>query len=323
MAGFFGLFNYNKEGKGVNPEDLDRGPMPTFFGVVGRKFWKLIMINLMYVLFSLPAVVIAFFCSSYFIQALFPNYQMALSSAAETLTDNADALVLQAMEMTLLMVLFGALMIGLSMIIAGPVHAGIVYVLRNYAREEHAFIWSDFKDNAISNFKQSMVSSLISLAVTAIFIVNLYFYRQTEMIQQEMLRTILVTVIVLMYVIWCIMQMYLYPMMVTFKLTLKQMYRNSFYFAILKLPMNLLFLLLSVVIMLIVPAAMLFTNTGIAFIIAIFWYVFIAFAFNLLMTTFFAYRGLDKYMLSKLAEDDNDDVDNLQDEVLSIDDKNE
>jgi uncharacterized membrane protein YesL len=323
MAGFFGLFNYNKEGKGVNPEDLDRGPMPTFFGVVGRKFWKLIMINLMYVLFSLPAVFIAFFGSSYFIQALFPNYQMALSSAAETLTDNADALVLQAMEMTLLMVLFGALMIGLSMIIAGPVHAGIVYVLRNYAREEHAFIWSDFKDNAISNFKQSMVSSLISLAVTAIFIVNLYFYRQTEMIQQEMLRTILVTVIVLMYVIWCIMQMYLYPMMVTFKLTLKQMYRNSFYFAILKLPMNLLFLLLSVVIMLIVPAAMLFTNTGIAFIIAIFWYVFIAFAFNLLMTTFFAYRGLDKYMLSKLAEDDNDDVDNLQDEVLSIDDKNE
>ncbi|MDD3503529.1 MAG: DUF624 domain-containing protein [Eubacteriales bacterium] len=323
MAGFFGLFNYNKEGKGVNPEDLDRGPIPTFFGVVGRKFWKLIMINLMYVLFSLPAVVIAFFGSSYFIQALFPNYQMALSSAAETLTDNADALVLQAMEMTLLMVLFGALMIGLSMIVAGPVHAGIVYVLRNYAREEHAFIWSDFKDNAISNFKQSMVSSLISLAVTAIFIVNLYFYRQTEMIQQEMLRTILVTVIVLMYVIWCIMQMYLYPMMVTFKLTLKQMYRNSFYFAILKLPMNLLFLLLSVVIMLIVPAAMLFTNTGIAFIIAIFWYVFIAFAFNLLMTTFFAYRGLDKYMLSKLAEDDNDDVENAQDEVLSIDDKNE
>ena len=112
-------------------------------------------------------------------------------------------------------------------------------------------------------------------------------------------------------------------MMVTFKLTLKQMYRNSFYFAILKLPMNLLFLLLSVVIMLIVPAAMLFTNTGIAFIIAIFWYVFIAFAFNLLMTTFFAYRGLDKYMLSKLAEDDNDDVENAQDEVLSIDDKNE
>ena len=311
MAGFFGFMNYNKEGKGVNPEDLDRGPLPTFFGILGRKFWKLIPINLLYVLFSLPALVLAFFGSSYLVQAIFPGLDMTLvESAAGAAKDADDALVLQVFEMTIIFFLFAMMLAGLALIIIGPVHAGIVYVLRNYSREEHSFIWSDFKEHALSNLKQSLASSIISLLVTVVFVVNLYFYRQSDFVSNDMIRSILLTVIVLMFAIWCIMQMYLYPMMVTFKLTLKQMYKNSFFFAILKLPMNILMLFLSLILMLIGPALLLFTNVGVAFIVAVFWYLLLAFAINILMITFYAYRGLDKYMLSKLNESDDEDVEN-------------
>ena len=141
MAGFFGFMNYNKEGKGVNPEDLDRGPLPTFFGILGRKFWKLIPINLLYVIFSLPALVLAFFGSSYLVQAIFPGLDMTLvESAAGAAKDADDALVLQVFEMTIIFFLFAMMLAGLALIIIGPVHAGIVYVLRNYSREEHSFI---------------------------------------------------------------------------------------------------------------------------------------------------------------------------------------
>jgi len=311
MAGFFGFMNYNKEGKGVNPEDLDRGPLPTFFGILGRKFWKLIPINLLYVIFSLPALVLAFFGSSYLVQAIFPGLDMTLvESAAGAAKDADDALVLQVFEMTIIFFLFAMMLAGLALIIIGPVHAGIVYVLRNYSREEHSFIWSDFKEHALSNLKQSLASSIISLLVTVVFVVNLYFYRQSDFVSNDMIRSILLTVIVLMFAIWCIMQMYLYPMMVTFKLTLKQMYKNSFFFAILKLPMNILILFLSLILMLIGPALLLFTNVGVAFIVAVFWYLLLAFAINILMITFYAYRGLDKYMLSKLNESDGGDVEN-------------
>lgn len=311
MAGFFGFMNYNKEGKGVNPEDLDRGPLPTFFGILGRKFWKLIPINLLYVIFSLPALVLAFFGSSYLVQAIFPGLDMTLvESAAGAAKDADDALVLQVFEMTIIFFLFAMMLAGLALIIIGPVHAGIVYVLRNYSREEHSFIWSDFKEHALSNLKQSLASSIISLLVTVVFVVNLYFYRQSDFVSNDMIRSILLTVIVLMFAIWCIMQMYLYPMMVTFKLTLKQMYKNSFFFAILKLPMNILMLFLSLILMLIGPALLLFTNVGVAFIVAVFWYLLLAFAINILMITFYAYRGLDKYMLSKLNESDGGDVEN-------------
>lgn len=311
MAGFFGFMNYNKEGKGVNPEDLDRGPLPTFFGILGRKFWKLIPINLLYVIFSLPALVLAFFGSSYLVQAIFPGLDMTLvESAAGAAKDADDALVLQVFEMTIIFFLFAMMLAGLALIIIGPVHAGIVYVLRNYSREEHSFIWSDFKEHALSNLKQSLASSIISLLVTVVFVVNLYFYRQSDFVSNDMIRSILLTVIVLMFAIWCIMQMYLYPMMVTFKLTLKQMYKNSFFFAILKLPMNILMLFLSLILMLIGPALLLFTNVGVAFIVAVFWYLLLAFAINILMITFYAYRGLDKYMLSKLNDSDGGDVEN-------------
>lgn len=306
MAGIFGFMNYNKEGKGVNPEDLDRGPLPTFFGILGRKFWKLIPINLIYVIFSLPALVLAFWGSSYFIQALFPGLDLSIAEDAISIAkETDDAVVMQVFEMTILFFLFAMMLVGLALVIVGPVHAGIVYVLRNYSREEHSFVWSDFKEHALANLKQSLISGIISLIVTVIFVVNLFFYRQSGFIQNDMMRTILLTVIVLMFAIWCIMQIYLYPMMVTFKLTLKQMYKNCFFFSILKLPMNILMLFLSLVLMLIGPAILLFMNLGVAFLIALFWYLLLAFAINILMMTFYAYRGLDKYMLSKIDNEGN------------------
>ena len=101
--------------------------------------------------------------------------------------------------------------------------------------------------------------------------------------------------------------MYLYPMMVTFELNLKQLYKNSFFFAILKLPMNFLMLILSFIVIFGIPAVLIFINNGITFILAVFWYLFFCFAFNLLMTTFYAYRGLDKYMMKKSDDSESDD----------------
>ena len=36
--------------------------------------------------------------------------------------------------------------------ITGPLTAGICYVTRNWARDEHAFIWSDFRDAVKENW---------------------------------------------------------------------------------------------------------------------------------------------------------------------------
>ncbi len=54
MAGFFGLFNYEKEGPGISKNAPKKHGFIVFFETFFRNFWKFITINLVYSLISLP-----------------------------------------------------------------------------------------------------------------------------------------------------------------------------------------------------------------------------------------------------------------------------
>ncbi len=56
MAGFFGLFNYEKEGPGIDKNAPKKKAFIVFFETFFRNFWKFITINLVYSLISLPVL---------------------------------------------------------------------------------------------------------------------------------------------------------------------------------------------------------------------------------------------------------------------------
>ena len=56
MAGFFGLFNYEKEGPGISKNAPKKKTILIFFETFFRNFWKFITINIVYSIISLPAV---------------------------------------------------------------------------------------------------------------------------------------------------------------------------------------------------------------------------------------------------------------------------
>lgn len=58
MAGFFGLFDYSKPGKGVRKDEPQKPRFFHFWELFFRKFWKLIQLNLLFVLFCIPVVTI-------------------------------------------------------------------------------------------------------------------------------------------------------------------------------------------------------------------------------------------------------------------------
>ena len=314
MAGFFGFFDYTKEGKGVYPDDPQKGPIATFFAVLGRKFWKICTINLMYVVLSLPALILSFFLASYVLSVLAPGLTMdtlvtIFRESGIVLQDGVTMEEFAASQLLVIYVALGGLMTGLSLIVIGPVHAGITYLLRNYSQEEHAFVWMDFTEHAKNNWKQSLAACLISIIVTLVLAVNYAFYSSSDIISNPWLSTILRTTIVIVFVIWCIMQMYLYPMMITFDLKLKQLYKNCLLFSIMRLPFNILIFLISLILMLILPAVLLLLGYGISMVLAAVWYLFLGFGINLLMTNMFVYRGLDKYMISRLNQPDEEEAD--------------
>lgn len=56
MAGFFGLFNYEKEGPGISKNAPKKKTFIVFFETFFRNFWKFIVINIVYGLVSIPVL---------------------------------------------------------------------------------------------------------------------------------------------------------------------------------------------------------------------------------------------------------------------------
>jgi len=308
MAGIFGFFDYTKEGKGVYPDEPPKGPIPAFFAILGRKFWKIIQINLMYLVFSLVSVVVSILAASFMLNWIFPNMTIEaiakfLETSGITLNEGHTFVEFAASQLIIIYIILGLVLTGLSLIITGPVHAGFTYILRNYSREEHAFIWMDFKEHFVKNLKQSLLSALISFAVTVVIVFNFAFYANTQL-NLGIFRTLLLSVITIVLIIWSFMQMYVYPMMVTFKLTLKQIYKNSLLFAIMRLPVNLAVFITSLFLVIGIPLILIMIGNNITFFLAVIYYIFLAFGVNLLLTNFFIYRGLDKYMIQRIKAAD-------------------
>lgn len=56
MAGFFSMFDQSKPGPGVSKNEPQKKRFFLFWELYGRKFWKLMVANLLYILVSLPVV---------------------------------------------------------------------------------------------------------------------------------------------------------------------------------------------------------------------------------------------------------------------------
>jgi len=316
MGGFFGLFDYNKEGPGVYLNEPEKGPVKTFMAILGRKFWKIITVNLMYMLFSLPALILAFLAGMYIIPFIVPE---SLAPILENLMTGdiqqtaEDVMESGATELFVFFTfIFSMLLVGLQLIVFGPVHAGITIIFRNYSREEHAFLWGDFKETLRKNWKQSSVTSIVSFILLIIMSVNYSFYANGDMIDNPLIKGALTGFIILIGLMFVIMHMYIYPMMITFKVTLKQLYKNSLLFAIAKLPKNVGIMLLNIFILAIIPIILLFIPFSFAFILFIFYYVFLGFGLSLLLTNFYVYRQLKRYMIDPAIIEDEENKESLE-----------
>lgn len=290
MAGFFGLFDYNKPGPGVDKDAPPKSPFTVFFEILQRKFWNLVKVNFMFVIFNLPALILGMLIMVLFFPNIFPE--------AAT---NPDALL----NDTLLKFILLTIIMCIPMVTVGPAQAGFTYIMRNYAREEHAFLWSDFKDTALKNMKQSLTVSTINFFATFLLLFSIRAYN--ELINLEQLPVIIGTagfaIMVVVLIIFACMNMYIYPIMITFDLSLKQLYKNSLIFAVIKFLPNIGILLLS--------AFFIFLSFGMIFpfnpLIGFVPYLFLTVSLIGFLTNFYVYPKLKKYMISHLEEEEDEE----------------
>lgn len=258
-----GLFsiNYNKPGPGVSKDAPVKKPFFRFWEVYFRKFFDLIKVNL---LFAIPTAVIVVlsFMFGIFISSVNPNLTF----------------------------------LGwLPMIFLSPFVAGLTFVCRNYAREEHAFILSDFWDAVKNNWKQFLANGIICYIFYVLMSISIPFY-SAQLSSNSLLYIPFVVCCIISFLFICA-QFYIPVMIITFDLGLKQIYKNALIFAIVSLWRNLMliailavFIVAAIIFFLMIPALALL----VLFALAVFW----MFGFFGFLINFAVYPMIVKFIIT-------------------------
>ena len=220
MAGFF---NYSKAGQGVRKEDLEKSGLGLYFDILGRRLWKLMTLNLMYIAISIPAIIIAYIISTYLL-----SFFLSLPKEKIEISEISDVIKIITMFMTVILFQFFG---------SGPATASMTYILKTYVKDTHVWIFSDFFEQFKKNFKQGLAVYLINTFVSFALIVAYIFY---SFIMRNSLGDILAFVIIITAAFFTMMQMYTYQLMAGFDFKVKDIYKNSLLLTMIKLPWNIL-----------------------------------------------------------------------------------
>ena len=259
MAGFFGLFNYEKEGPGISKNAPKKKTFIVFFETFFRNFWKFITINLVYGIISLPQIT------------------------------------------------------------SGLASAGFTHVARNTARDKHSFGLSDFFDTIKKNWKQALGAGIINTLVYAIIIFDLWFFYTSV---KGVFGIIGLGLMLSVLVIFTMMNYFIWTLMITFKFKLKQIYKNSFNFAVINLKKN----FLCFFVLLLVHAV----YVGILFLFQRFWHIVLAFeifayiltypGFKFLLVQYCCFPAIKKYIIDPYYEEHPDeDIEKRKDLGIEVD----
>ena len=290
-------YYYGKSGKGdYTTEDLPQTRWALFWEMLRVRFSSLFRLNLIYMVAWLPAILVIgrglMMAYSGIVNVSELQLQAEAGEIAAEMFTEANATLGEAFKAILMQTL---ILLVPAIAITGPFTAGISYVTRNWARDEHAFIWSDYWDAVKSNWKQGLLTSAITGFVPLLLYVCITFYGQ--MAADNVLFIVPQMLVVVMGVLWLCSLMYMYPQMVTYTLNYRGLVRNSLIMAVGRLPMTVALKLLSVVPTLIAVAVGLLTPYAVyAAMVLGLYYILLGFALSRFVGASYANAVFDRYI---------------------------
>lgn len=241
----FKLFDFNKEGKGVSKKEAVVTPnLNGFFKQYKQKFSRLLSVNIFMVLGNFPLFFAGFACAGYGaikstlqINALFPAVYTLSKFEPSPVTDSLTAMFgvpTGLTEPTTTTVILYALSL-LTLFTFGLTNVGTTYILRNLAKGDPVFMWSDFWYAIKRNWKQGLILGIIDLLFSVVLVVDIGFWNNSG---ASFLGSIGFYASIAMIILYFYMRFYMYIMLVTFDLSLFKILKNSLIFAIIGFKRN-------------------------------------------------------------------------------------
>ncbi|MFI3116142.1 MAG: DUF624 domain-containing protein [Clostridia bacterium] len=167
----------------------------------------------------------------------------------------------------------------IPIITIGPSICALNYVCAKLIRDEPIDVFYDYKRGFMLNFWQGTFASLINLVIFGFLGISYWF--------ASILFVRFSYVIIFVIILFCAVNVYVFPLVSCIKLPLKAVYKNSISLAIICLKPTLSVLVIMGVL-----------NAGLLWFISntYFFYAFVGFGFLVYLNLFFAYPQIDKFV---------------------------
>lgn len=327
----FKIFDFQREGRGVSKREADLGTgLKRFFTSLKNHFNKIIYVNILMVLGNFPVFFLVAALSGYTqLDTSVPMYDI-FQSVSHMFSDGAVSAFDMAIyaltgiqnqtiiPSTLTYVFYG--ISALALLTFGCVNVGTAYILRNIAMGEPVFTWSDFWYAIKRNWKQALPFGIIDIAIHAILIFNVYNFLMSS---QSWFESTMMWMNIVILILYFFMRYYIYVQMVTFKLSVFKILKNSLIFALLGVKRNLM-ALLGIIIALALEVLFVFSAGGILMPVGVAMPLILLFSLSAYMKVFAAYYKIKEVMIDPYKAEhpdaDEDDADDADDEPIMQDD---
>ena len=279
-------------------EGYARATMPSnrwelFWDIFKGRFWKLVLINVLMLLFLLPLIglfvlrymaISGYGATMPFSQGFGVAYQTpSLVGISESVVFSVDIMFYLFMPLVLAIAAVGV--------------SGGAYVIRNMVWTEGIFVANDFWRGIKQNIKQILAVFLLYSVVFYVTVLSIALADQSIATGAGakwmfVVSKILSITILLFY---SIMTMHMITMSVTYELKLTALIKNSFLFTLGLLPTNLLFIFLGAL-----PVLLIFIGVSFITAIGIMLILLIAVSFALLIWTNYCQWAYDKFINDKV-----------------------
>lgn len=190
----------------------------------------------------------------------------------------------------------------LLFIIPGFSAVGMTYITRSLARDKHTFGVSDFFSAIKKNWRQALGVGILNIIITAFLLFDLDYFRYMS-IQGMTFGYVGLGIMFFITIVFSVMKFYIWFLVITFDMKVKQIYLNSFKFFVANLLNNIIMLVSIALYWVLFLLLFVFFGSdaliaGILAVITIFFYP----TYHYLIIQFGVFSAIKKYMIDPYYE---------------------
>ena len=273
---------YGKPGKrDFTESDLPGNRMQLFRHVLGLRWGKMVWLNLLCLLFWLPAIA-------------WTSLNVLQAGSILTLPAEQIPASLQQIVYTWLLILFPLIAI------TGPFNVGMSDVFHRWARDEHCYPFAAFRSGLKANWKQGLLFGIVDGLVPLLVYLAARFY--WELTAQSKIFLLPVVLALVMMVLWLMAAPLMPQLIVSYELRLGGVVKNAFLMTIVSLPRSIAIRLVTLAVPILFVLGMYFfpSTMGVLFFFGSLLYVAFLLSFNKLIWASYANALGEKYLNTQI-----------------------